>query len=105
MLIINGVNLFPSQIETILMKSPEVGTNYLLQIEKKASLDKITVKTEIYPKLFSGDINALDALRKKIHDDIRSACLVNAVVEFHEPGSLPVSQGKAVRVVDLRKEE
>ncbi|MBL8025491.1 MAG: phenylacetate--CoA ligase [Fibrobacteres bacterium] len=105
MLIINGVNLFPSQIEAILMKHPEVGTNYLIQIEKKSSLDKITVKTEIYPKLFSGEITDLDRVKKVIHDEIKSACLVNASIEFHEPGSLPVSQGKAVRVSDLRKEE
>lgn len=102
MLIINGANVFPSQIEEIIMKYPEVGTNYLIHLTKKGALDKLTIKVEIYSKLFKGDINELDRLKKKIADDIRSAIFVNPVIELHEPGSLPVSEGKAKRVIDER---
>jgi phenylacetate-CoA ligase len=102
MLIINGVNVFPSQIEEVLMKTLEVGANYLIQLEKRGSLDRLVVKTEIDPRLFTGDPDALDDLRERISELLRSAILVKPVVELHEPGSLPVSEGKAQRVVDLR---
>lgn len=102
MLIINGVNVFPSQIEDVLMKTPEVGTNYLIQIDKRGSLDRLAVKTEIYAKLFTGDPRALDDLRERIAEQLRTAILVKPAVELHEPGSLPVSEGKARRVIDLR---
>ena len=102
MLIINGVNLFPSQIEEVLMKTPEVCTNYLIQIEKRGAMDRLAVKTEIDARLFTGNPRALDDLRERISELLRSAILVKPVVELHEPGSLPVSEGKAKRVVDLR---
>jgi phenylacetate-CoA ligase len=104
MLIINGVNVFPSQIEEILMKRPEVGTNYQIVIDQHESLDRLTIKVELYAKLFEGDIKELERLRDVIKHDMRSTLLVGARVELHEPGSLPVSEGKAKRVVDLRKE-
>ncbi len=102
MLIINGVNVFPSQIEDVLMKTPEVGTNYLIQLDKRGSLDRLVVKAEIRAKLFTGDPDTLDDLRERIGELLRSVILVKPVVELHEPGSLPVSEGKAKRVVDLR---
>lgn len=102
MLIINGVNVFPSQIEDVLMKTPEVGVNYLIQLEKRGSLDRLVVKTEIDARLFTGDSDALENLRERISELLRSAILVKPVIELHEPGSLPVSEGKAQRVVDLR---
>ncbi len=102
MLIIGGVNVFPSQIEDVLMKIPEVGTNYLIQLEKRGSLDRLIVKTEIYAKLVAGDLHTLDDLRERIAESLRAAILIKPAVELHEPGSLPVSEGKAKRVVDLR---
>ncbi|HRD66361.1 MAG TPA: phenylacetate--CoA ligase [Candidatus Competibacter sp.] len=102
MLIVNGVNVFPSQIEDVLMKVPEVGTNYLIQLEKRGSLDRLVVKAEICAKLFTGDPRTLDDLCERIGELLRSAVLVKPTVELHEPGSLPVSEGKAKRVVDLR---
>jgi phenylacetate-CoA ligase len=104
MLIINGVNVFPSQIEEVLMKTPEVGTNYQIVVDKQKTLDRVTVKTEIYSKLFSGDVNALDSLRLKLQNMIKSEILINTVIELHEPGGLPVYEGKAKRVFDERPE-
>jgi phenylacetate-CoA ligase len=102
MLIINGVNVYPSQIEGVLMRIPQVGTNYQIAVEKEGALDKITVKVEIYSKLFKGDLNEIEKLKERIKDDLRASIVVRAVVELHEPGSLPVFEGKAKRVVDTR---
>jgi len=102
MLIINGVNMYPSQIEEVIMKIPEVGHNYQIHVEKDGTLDKLIVKVEIYSKLFTGDVSAIDALRSRIKDSLKASIIINPVVELHEPGSLPVFEGKAKRVVDNR---
>lgn len=102
MLIINGVNMYPSQIEEVVMRIPEVGNNYQIHIEKDGTLDKLIVKVEIYSKMFTGDLHAVEALRARIKDELRATIIVNPVVELHEPGSLPVFEGKAKRVVDNR---
>jgi phenylacetate-CoA ligase len=105
MLIINGVNVFPSQIEENIMKVPEVATNYQIHVDKKGALDRLTVKVEIYPKLFLGDVARLEALRTRIREELRSSIVISPNVELHEPGSLPVSEGKAKRVVDERPKD
>ena len=105
MLIIGGVNVFPSQIEEKIMKIPEVATNYQIHVDKKGSLDRLTVKVEIYPKMFLGEASKLEALRARIKEEVRSSIVINPVIELHEPGSLPVSEGKAQRVVDERPKE
>ncbi len=102
MLIINGVNVFPSQIEAVLMRIPEVGTNYLIHLSKKGALDKLTVKVEIYSKLFSGDLEQLETLKTKIERELHASIIIHPSVEFFEPGSLPISEGKAKRVIDER---
>ncbi|HRY17461.1 MAG TPA: phenylacetate--CoA ligase [Candidatus Competibacteraceae bacterium] len=102
LLIINGVNIFPSQIESALMKIPGVGVNYMVQIEKRGSLDRLLIKAEGDAMLFASDPHTLDKLRERIGELLRSAILVKPAVELHPPGSLPVSEGKAKRVVDLR---
>ncbi|OGS37270.1 MAG: phenylacetate--CoA ligase [Elusimicrobia bacterium RIFOXYB2_FULL_49_7] len=104
MIIINGVNVFPSQIETILMRFPEVGTNYVIHLDKKEALDRLTIKTEVAPRLFTDDSRKLEDLKSRLRHEFKSTILVNPVIELHEPGSLPVSQGKAIRVVDERKD-
>ncbi|MFA5554480.1 MAG: phenylacetate--CoA ligase [Phycisphaerae bacterium] len=105
MLIINGVNVFPSQIEEVVMKIPEVGTNYLIEVDKVGALDKLIVKVEIYSKMFRGDASQLDALKGKIKDELRASITISPSVELHEPGFLPVSEGKAKRVIDNRPKE
>jgi len=105
MLIINGINVFPSQIEEVVMRIPEVATNYVIQVEKKGELDHLTVKVEIYPKLFLGDPSQLETLKNHIGEELRSSIILHPSVELHEPNSLPVSEGKAKRVIDLRPKE
>jgi phenylacetate-CoA ligase len=102
MLIVNGVNVYPSQIEAVIMKVPEVGNNYQIHLAKDGALDEIVVKVEIYSKMFKGDLGQLDKLRDRIKDDLRASIIINPTVELHEPGSLPVFEGKAKRVVDNR---
>lgn len=103
MLIINGVNVFPSQIEEVIMKMPEIGNNYLIRIQKQGSLDKLTVKVEVTASLFSDDSRDLEHIRRRIQTDLQAVVFIRPAVELHEPGTLPVSQGKAVRVLDERK--
>jgi phenylacetate-CoA ligase len=102
MLIVNGVNVYPSQIEQVIMRIPQVGTNYQIYLEKEGTLDKLVVKVEIYSKMFKGDLNEVDTLKQKIKEELRASIIIHPVVELHEPGSLPVFEGKAKRVVDNR---
>ena len=102
MLIINGVNVFPSQIEEVIMKLPEIGTNYQIVVEKAGALDRITVKTEVGAEIFSDDARDLNALRNRIREHLKASISIAPVVELHEPGILPVHEGKAKRVFDER---
>jgi phenylacetate-CoA ligase len=105
MLIINGVNLFPSQIEEVIMQMPEVGNNFVIVVEKEGSLDRVTVKTEVTPSNFSDDSRQLNALREKIRNTLQATITINPRVELHESGSLPVAEGKAKRVIDNRPKD
>jgi phenylacetate-CoA ligase len=105
MLIINGVNVFPSQIEEVIMAMKEVGNNYLIEIEKDGVLDRLTVKTEVTEATFMDDTRPLNALKEKIRRTLQASITINPRVELHESGSLPVSEGKAVRVRDLRPKD
>jgi len=104
MLIVKGVNLYPSQIEDVLMRFPEVATNYQIILERVSSLDSLTVRVELYPKMFNGDLRKLKKLEVDITKSIQDEIAVRPRIEFLEPGSLPRSEGKAVRVVDTRGE-
>lgn len=102
MLIISGVNVFPSQIETVLMNTPEVGNNYQIVLERENSLDRMHIRVELYSKMFHGDIRELERLKKKLGEALRAHITINPRIELLEPGSLPPSQGKAQRVIDKR---
>jgi phenylacetate-CoA ligase len=105
MLIINGVNVFPSQIEEVIMAMKEVGNNYLIEIEKDGVMDRLTVKTEIREDIFMDDSRPLNALKERIRKTLQASITINPRVEFHESGSLPVSEGKAKRVYDKRPKD
>ncbi|MDC7234761.1 MAG: phenylacetate--CoA ligase [Spirochaetales bacterium] len=102
MLIINGVYVFPSQIEEVIMKMPGIGTNYLIKVSKEGTLDKLTIQTEVGAELFTDNAQDLHNLRKRIVEELSASITIRAAVELHEPGFLPVQQGKAIRVVDER---
>jgi phenylacetate-CoA ligase len=105
MLIINGVNVFPSQIEEVIMGMKEVGNNYLIIVEKDGALDRLTVKTEVNADTFMDDARLMNALKDKIKDTLQVSISIKAKVDLQESGSLPISEGKAVRVIDNRPKD
>ncbi|MDR0473214.1 MAG: phenylacetate--CoA ligase [Treponema sp.] len=105
MLIINGVNVFPSQVEEVVMSMKEVGGNFLIVLEKEGALDRMIVKVEVGPDIFMDDSRPLNALKEKIRKTLQAAITVNPKVELHESGFLPVFEGKAVRVQDKRPKD
>jgi phenylacetate-CoA ligase len=105
MLIINGVNVFPSQIEEVVMGMKEVGNNYLIVLEKEGVLDRLIVKVEVGPDIFMDDARPLNALKEKIRKTLQATITINPKVELHQPGALPVSEGKAKRVQDNRPKD
>lgn len=104
MLILKGVNIFPIQIEKKLMDIPGVGTNFLIILERKGFNDHMAVRVEVQKEFFSGDLKQLENLRSRIVEELKSDILITPKVELVEPGSLPKSDGKAVRVIDNREE-
>ena len=102
MMIINGVNVFPSQIEEVIMKMPEMGNNYRILLRKKGTLDQLIIQTEVNEGIFSDDTRKMNALISRLKDDLRASITINPQIELHEPGVLPVQEGKAIRVVDER---
>lgn len=99
MLIIRGVNIFPTQIERVLMSMPQVGRNYLIEIE---GLDDLTVKVELAAAGFDGQVEHLAALQHQLAEKLKAEIWVKPKVDLVPPGSLPVAEGKAKRVVDKR---
>ncbi len=103
MLIIRGVNVFPSQIEDILLEIEGIEPHYQLIVDREGSLDILEVKVEVNERLFSDEIKKLQVLEKRIEKDIKEILGVNATVKLVEPKSITRSEGKAVRVIDNRK--
>jgi phenylacetate-CoA ligase len=99
MFVVKGVNIFPQQIEHILMGIKGVAQNYQIVLE---SLDQLTIKVEISKDLFDGNIDHLLMLQAVITAKVRAEILVKPTIELLEPGTLPVSEGKAKRVIDVR---
>ncbi|GAK53191.1 phenylacetate-CoA ligase [Candidatus Moduliflexus flocculans] len=102
MLIIKGVNVFPMQVEAVLMSIPEVGTNYQIELETVENIDVMTVNVEVRDDFFLGDVKGLTALQQKITNALKSEVLFTPKVKLVEPDSIPEAQGKAVRVIDRR---
>ena len=101
MIILKGVNIFPIQIETVLMQFAELGNDYLITLTNEEANDLMTVEVEL--KAFSDDYRRLQSLTKEIARQLKDEILVTPVVRLVSKGSLPKQEGKAVRVRDLRK--
>jgi phenylacetate-CoA ligase len=104
MIIVRGVNVFPSQIEHVLMQIPEAGDHFQVVISRNGPLDEITVKVEVIDDVFTGELSDLEKLRKKIQDELRKELNLRTNVELVEKGTLERFKGKAKRVIDLRGE-
>lgn len=103
MLIIRGVNVFPSQIESVLMKSRDVQPHYQLVVDRVDNLDTLTVMVEVGQEFFSDEIKTLQNMEKKLSNDIKEYLGVSAKIKLVEPKTIQRSEGKAVRVIDKRK--
>lgn len=103
MLIIRGVNVFPSQIETVLLEMSETKPHYLLIVERVNNLDVLEVWVEVDEQFFSDEIKKLEGLKKKIQHNIESTLGISANIKLVEPKTIERSEGKAKRVIDKRK--
>ena len=103
MLIIRGVNVFPSQIESVLMETSEVAPHYQLVVDREGNLDTLTIKVEINEQLFSDEVKELQKLEKQLSKNIKEYLGVSAQVKLVEPKTIARSEGKAVRVIDNRE--
>lgn len=103
MKVIRGVNVFPTQVEAVLLKmGGGVAPHYMMIVDRVNNLDVLTVMVEVDERFFSDQIRELDALRKRIADALKQALGVSVVVKLVEPKTIQRSEGKAKRVIDNR---
>ncbi|MHA7112486.1 phenylacetate--CoA ligase family protein [Sunxiuqinia elliptica] len=103
MLIIRGVNVFPSQIESVLLEMSETEPHYLLIVEREGNLDTLKLMVEVQEQFFSDEVKQLEVLRKKITHNIQSTLGISVNVKLVEPKTIERTAGKARRVIDNRK--
>jgi phenylacetate-CoA ligase len=103
MLIIRGVNLFPSQVETVLLEMSEIKPHYLLIVDRVNNLDTLELKVEVDEAFFLDKISQLEALRQKLQNNLENALGLGIKVTLVEPKAIERSEGKAKRVIDKRK--
>lgn len=102
MLIIRGINVFPSQIESVILSLPEFEPQYVLVAERNGNLDSLQVQVEVRPEFFTDDVKTIESLQRKLSDKIRSVISISASVRVLFPGSIERSQGKGSHVIDKR---
>jgi phenylacetate-CoA ligase len=103
MLIIRGVNVFPSQIEAVLVGIEGIEPHYMLIVDRQGTLDTLTVQVEVSEQLFSDEIKVLQALSRQVEKEIKDMLGVTCTAKLVEPKTIQRSEGKATRVKDNRK--
>ncbi|MEM2933746.1 MAG: phenylacetate--CoA ligase [Methanocellales archaeon] len=103
MMVIRGINVFPSQIEHVLMGIPEVGEYFQVVVDRRKYLDEITVKVELNEKSFTGELDDLKRIQNKIANQLYNALNLRTNVILVERGTLPRVEGKYKRIIDLRE--
>lgn len=103
MLIIRGINVFPSQVESVILEMPEFEPVYMLVIDRINNRDTLQVQVEVRKDYFSDELGAMLQLRKRLADNLKSVLSISADVRLMEPNSIPRSEGKSVRVIDKRQ--
>ena len=103
MLIIRGVNVFPSQIESVLIKTQGVAPHYMLVVDRVNNSDTLEVQVELTEEMFSDTVGHIENVRRYISEQIKSVVGISAKVTLNAPKSMPRSEGKAKRVIDNRK--
>ncbi len=102
MLIIRGINVFPSQVESVILSMKEFEPRYMLVVDRVNNLDTLQVQVEVRRDYFNDDIGGMLALRKQLADKLKSVLSISADVKLMEPNSIQRSQGKSQRVIDKR---
>jgi len=102
MLIIRGVNVFPSQVEAALLEIGETSPHYMLIVDRINNLDVLEVQVEVEERFFSDEIKELEKLTQKIMHVLQSALGLSVKVKLVEPKTIQRSEGKAKRVIDKR---
>ncbi|WP_243345361.1 phenylacetate--CoA ligase family protein [Parabacteroides sp. FAFU027] len=102
MLIIRGVNVFPTQVESVLLEMEETSPNYQLVVKRENNLDTLEIKVEVNEQFWTDEIKVIEGLKKKIHHNISSLLGLSATIKLVEPHSIERSEGKAKRVIDNR---
>ena len=102
MLIVRGINVFPSQIEYTLMRIPEIGNQYMIEVTREGALDHVKILVELKPEMFSDRVTDMILLKTRIEIELKKHLDIAAVVELKAPGELPRFEGKAKRVIDKR---
>ena len=103
MLIVRGINVFPSQIEDVLVSIPEIGNYFQVVVDrKKHGLDEISIQVELKDEAFTGELSDLARIQKKTEEKLKSVLNVRSKIELVEKGSIPRTAGKSKKVVDLR---
>jgi phenylacetate-CoA ligase len=103
MLIIRGVNVFPSQIESVIMEFDGIEPHYQLVVEREGRLDNLSVMVEVNERIFSDEVKNLQAMERNLEKNIKEILGVAAKVRLVEPKSIQRTEGKAVRVIDKRE--
>ncbi len=103
MLIIRGVNVFPSQVESVILEMEEIEPHYMLTVDRVNNLDTLQIEVEVNEKYFSDDMNQMMGLKKRINHRIQSVLGIAADIKLVEPQTIKRFEGKAQRVIDNRK--
>ena len=103
MLIIRGVNVFPSQVEAALLEIKEISGHYMMIVDRVNNLDTLEIQVEINSEYFHDEIRGIEALANKVGKVVQQALGINAKIRVVEPQTLKRSEGKAVHVIDNRK--
>lgn len=104
MLVIRGINVFPSQIERVLMSIPEVGTHFQVVLERVKHLDEMKIRVELGNEYFTGEVEDLQQLTRSVEKELRNSLNLRTRVELVERGTIARSEGKSKKIVDLRGE-
>ncbi len=103
MLIIRGINVYPSQVESVILDMPEFEPHYLLIVDRVGILDSLEVQVEVRSEYYSDELSTILALKKKLSDRLKSVLSIKAAVKLVEPNSIERTAGKSKRVIDKRE--
>ena len=102
MLIVRGINVFPSQVESVILEIPELEPHYMLVLDRKNNLDTLQIQVEVRKDFFSDDLGSMLQMKKMLGDKIKNVLSISADIRLMEPNSIPRSEGKSKHVIDNR---